>query len=332
MSRTMRRSHRRHIAVVAMGAVSIGLVACSSGQREAVAIPAVFDLQHDPTAGIAPVDPTRTNVLPADALRGALEDALTWHGITLVQVMRSARSGSPDLQTWIDALAKNTDDITAAVGLVYGPVGAKAFNQQWAQHTQFLLDYAEAIGHGDHGAAETALAKLRAYAKDNGSLFQTATGGILGADAVQGLLNTHIDHMIAMITADDDSDVAGARDAAVMDNGYLQTIGGALAGAIAQQQSGAFPGSTDTPTAAYCTIVRRDTGGLVLTHLLTADATDAAIGTATAALTTTLGADITATIGSTDGLRGDAPTAITTAGTLLQGAQTYAIAHVPAAP
>jgi len=327
---TRRRPRRRGTLALAV-TIAVALVGCTSDRREAVTIPAVFDLQHDPAAAVAPIDPARTNVLPADALRGALEDALTWHGVTLVQVMRAARSSSGDLQTWIDALAENTDDITAAVGLVYGRAGASAFNQQWAQHTQFLLDYAVAVGQGDHAGAGAALAKLRVYAKDNGSFFQKATGGILDAEAVQGLLNTHIDHMIAMITADDRGDQAGTREAAVLDNGYLQTIGGALAGAIVRQSPAVFPGSIDTPLAAYCTIVRRDTGELVLTHLLTDSDGDPAVTAASAALATTLGADATAALGPADGLRSDGATQRDTAARLLLDAQTYAAAHVPAA-
>ena len=94
---------------------ALGLAACGSGSGDdAVAIPAVFDLDHDPAASVSAVDPDRTNVLPAGALRGALEDALTWHGITLVQVMRAARTNAPGLHTWIDALTANTDAITGA--------------------------------------------------------------------------------------------------------------------------------------------------------------------------------------------------------------------------
>ena len=98
----------------------------------------------------------------------------------------------PSLDAWIEELVANTDDITAAVGLVYGPVGARAFNQQWAQHTQFLVDYAVAISRGDDAAATLAREQLQIYAEDSGSFFATATTGGLPADAVRELLDTHV--------------------------------------------------------------------------------------------------------------------------------------------
>ena len=65
---------------------------------------------------------------------------------------------------WIDQLVQNTEDLTLAVGLIYGPVGARAFYQQWAQHTQFLVDYAVAVGQDNDPAADEARAHLADYA------------------------------------------------------------------------------------------------------------------------------------------------------------------------
>jgi hypothetical protein len=144
--------------------------------------------------------------MPADELRNALERDLAWHGITLVQTMRSIEADSPDADAWIAALAQNTDDIVEKIGALYGPAGADAFYQQWAQHTQFLADYAAAVREGDDGALDAAAADLATYADDSGHFLDRATGGILPAETATGLLNGHVAHMRAMIEAVGDGD------------------------------------------------------------------------------------------------------------------------------
>ena len=68
------------------------------------------------------------------------------------------------MQGWIDQLVHNTGALTADVGLAYGPVAARAFNQLWAQHTQFLVDYAVAVGSGDEEAQDEAAWRWRTTA------------------------------------------------------------------------------------------------------------------------------------------------------------------------
>lgn len=295
--------------------------ACGDDAATKVEVPEVFDLAHDPAAEIPEIDAARTDVLPAAALRGALEDALTWHGITLVQVMRGARSDDPEVSDWIGALTANSDAITQAVGLVYGPVGARAFSQQWAQHTQFLTDYASAIGNDDEAAAAAALASLRTYAHDSGSFFSTATAGGLPADTVRGLLDTHIDHMIAMIHAAADGRDEASLDAALADNSYLTDIAGALAGGIAAQFPAVFSGPLATPDSAFCSLVRVQTGALVVSSLLTPGAPDGSVvQRAQTALADTLGAAPSEVLGPIDALRGTAAEAIAAARALLDAA------------
>lgn len=184
MSRT-RPWRRSALAVVAVA----GIAACTTPD-ERIVVPLVYDLDHDPTTRIAEVDPDRGEVVPAEELRAILEAHLGWHGISVTQAMRAAADGDAD--EWVAALVANTEDITAAVGLVYGPVAAGAFNQQWAQHTQFLIDVAVAEANGDRSAAVEALDHLEAYATDSGSFFGAATDDRLPATAVTDLLREHV--------------------------------------------------------------------------------------------------------------------------------------------
>lgn len=253
--------------VAALLLTALVSASCSSSGSSAPAVPEVFDLSRDPAAAVAAVDPGRGPVAPADQLRLLLERALSWHGVTLVSAMQAAARNDPATQQWIDALVGNTADITGAIGLVYGPVGARAFHQQWAQHTQFLIDYAAAAGRGDESAAADASAHLADYVTDAGSLLGTATGGHLGTDAARGVLGTHVEHMIAQLDAAARSDRAGALAIATEAHGDLLGVAAALAGAVSAQQPAAFPGAVDTPFATFCSLANRTAGDHVLERL-----------------------------------------------------------------
>jgi hypothetical protein len=256
-------------ALLTLTVCSSALVACGNDDpSSSVEVPHVFDMAHDAAAGIAVVDRERTDVLPAATLRSVLERDLAWHGVTLVEMMRAARRSDPQLQSWISAMAANTAELVADVGLVYGPVAARAFDQQWGQHTQFLLDYTVAVRDGNDAAASLARSNLATYASDSGSFFQTATDGGLPADEVEQLLQTHIGHMYDMLAADAEGDRDGTLAASLQDNDYLLAIANGLATAMADQQPDAFTGHIDTATAEYCTIVTGSTGNYVLTELI----------------------------------------------------------------
>ncbi|MCU1359320.1 MAG: copper amine oxidase [Ilumatobacteraceae bacterium] len=319
-------------ALVTATTCMASLAACGDDRPAAAAVvPHVFDLTHDPAANIAELDPDRSDVLPAGTLRSVLERDLAWHGITLVEMMRAARRNDAQLQAWIDAMAANTDDLVADVGLVYGPQPASAFDQQWAQHTQFLLDYAVAVRDGDDDAADLARSNLATYAADSGSFFETATGGRLPADEVQQLLQTHIGHMYDMITADADGNAGGTLDASLQDNDYLLAIANGLATAMADQQPDVFTGHVDTPTAAYCAIVTGSTGSYVLTTLLSDQPT--AADTAATAFATATGQPATDVLGDVAPLSDpDQATVAATAKALLKKAFDYGSKSSPSRP
>ena len=319
--------------------VGVGLLAAVSACGNDAAtvapfvVPNVFDLTVDAAAGIAPVDPARGQVVTAEALRNLVDQELAWHGVTLVEVMRAARVDRGDVQIWIDQLTQNTTDLTATIGLAYGPVAARAFNQQWAQHTQFLLDYAVAVGQDDNDAAREAAKSLADYAHDSGSFFSTATGGGLPAAAVEDLLSTHVGHMISMIEADQAGDQLTTVSAAVTDSAYLSTIANGLSTAIATQNPTWFPGTTDTPLAALCSIVTSGTSGYLTSLLITGDAGSSAVLNADQLLVTATGASTAAVIGLDPGFGGaDSTARAADAKAALATANAYALAHPPITP
>lgn len=265
---------RRLVALVALAAV--GSAACGGGgdTDAAIEVPEVYDLDHDPTIGIAEVDAARSGVLPAGDLRLVLEGLFVTHGITLVHSMRGAERGDGSAEPWIAALVDNTDDITGAVGLLYGPVGADAFHQQWAQHTQFLVSYADALRRGDDAAADEAVLQLGSYAADSGSLLSTALGGRVSAEDAEALLATHVANMIEQIDVYHAGDSRGSVLTSIEDNAYLVGIAAALSGGFAAQQPEAFPGPTDEPLTLICSIAGRAAGDAALLALEPGSRTD----------------------------------------------------------
>jgi hypothetical protein len=289
----MRRSRHRSVLVAALVTVSLTGAACTGGSGSGSGdstfdVPDVYDLKLDPAAAIEPVDATRVDVVPAIELRGLLEQELLWHGIALTQVVRAAATDDPEITAWTQQLSQNTFDLTAAVGLVYGPDAARAFNQQWAQHTQFLVDYAVARGHGDDRSATRALAALRQYSADAGSLFETATDGALHASEVAELLDTHVQHVVGIIDDELARDVSATVGLAIVDGGHLASIGHVLSAAMSAQQPTAFPGTTETSEAAFCTIVTTRSAGYIVALVVTGDSSSREVIDAATALSDTV--------------------------------------------
>jgi hypothetical protein len=252
---------RRRLGAVAVAAV-VGVLAgaCSADERSTPAVPHIFALNDDPAAVVAPVASDRVNVLAAAQLRLVLEELLGWHVVTLTEVMARTERGDKDLQRWMDALAGNSEDIIAAVGLVYGPVAARAFAQLWANHTQFLIDYSAAKGNHDPGGQRDALDHLGEYERDNAALLGRATGGKAPTGVVQRQLTAHVTQMTNAL----DAAAAGEHDRHAQISlealGYAADIGQDLAGAIAAQQPTAFPGPLDADNTALCSLVNRRLG------------------------------------------------------------------------
>jgi hypothetical protein len=245
------------IAIISAALIAGG---CSTADRSTPEVPHIFDLNVDSAAAIVPVAPDRVNVLAAAQLRLTLERLLGWHVVTLTEVMARTERGDESLQQWMDALASNTDDIVRAIGLVYGPVGARAFGQLWANHTQFLIDYAEALANHDTAAARKALANLAEYEHDTAALLDRATAGAAPAAAVQQLLENHV----AQMTSGLDAAAHGLADRhaqiSVDAHSYAIDIGDALASAIAAQQPAAFPGAVDAGSTVLCSLANRQLG------------------------------------------------------------------------
>jgi hypothetical protein len=89
------------------------------------------------------------------------------------------------------ALDANSNDLTTAIGSVYGPEAGKAFDPLWKKHIGFLVDYTNAVAGKQQAKADEAMKNLLAYAEDFGA-FISAASPKLTKDAVAELVKTHI--------------------------------------------------------------------------------------------------------------------------------------------
>ena len=226
------------------------LAGCSTTSTEkgaTAANPKTFAAKSDPRDYVSSVDPTRGKVMSDVELRHLLDRLLSEHSALAVQMMRSIVDRSPDETAITNALLENTDDLTGAIGIVYGPDGAFAFDQLWKQHIQFFANYAAAT---DGRSRAKALADLHDYQMDFSSFTTTATGGRLPLKAVVSLLHTHVAQLVAQL----DSYRAGNLTEAVTHQHeacvHMYEISAGLAGAIADQQPIVFPADAPAQTAS----------------------------------------------------------------------------------
>lgn len=266
-------------------AVVVALAACGGDDAFEDAGP-VFALDRAVTTDIEPVDPARTDVVPAPALRLVLQDLLTEHSDLSVRAMRLASDGAP-LEATLAELTANTDDLTRAIGLVYGPEGAEAFDQLWTNHIEFFNDYAAAVGAGDEAAAAEIGVKLDHYENDFSSYVDTATSGEADFHDVLHVLHGHVGQLLEQVDAWSDDDAAEAYALGRVAHDHMDVIALALATGIARQQPDAFPGDPGSASSAACAEAQLLGSALVSAHRDAADASasgDAAAVDAAAAL------------------------------------------------
>ncbi|ANU13031.1 hypothetical protein B481_0358 [Planococcus halocryophilus Or1] len=133
---------------------------------------------------------------PAAELRIALDTTLTEHAFLAIEAMRKGVDGAEDFDQAAGALLANADDLSAAVGSVYGDEGAAQFDEVWKSHIGYFVDYVTATAEDNQEGKDQALAELEKYKVEQSEFFDTATGGLLPAAAVQEGLDMHVDQLI----------------------------------------------------------------------------------------------------------------------------------------
>ncbi|MCD1259934.1 copper amine oxidase N-terminal domain-containing protein [Paenibacillus athensensis] len=131
----------------------------------------------------------------ASDLRSTLERLLGEHGLLAVIAMQKGIDNAPDFKDAAAALTQNGDDLSAAVGSVYGEDAGKAFNGLWTTHIGFFVDYVTATAKHDEAGRQAALDKLEAYGPEFGAFLHGANPN-LPEDAIAAGLKEHVGQLI----------------------------------------------------------------------------------------------------------------------------------------
>jgi len=183
---------------------------------------------------------------PALDLRITLDRILGENTYLAAAATRARLTDAGDFDAAVSALEENSADLADQIAEIYGSDAGAAFDSLWRSHTDFYLDYVEAVASGSTDAQTEALDGLRADESDF-SAFLAEANPLLDADELEALLATHTEHLVAQVTAWQDEDYASAYD--TLHEAYAQTeaVAAGLGGAIADQFPQRFPDAALAP-------------------------------------------------------------------------------------
>ncbi len=250
----MKQLSRRATMIVSSSlAISILAAACTISFK-----PAEITIDVQPTA-VAEMATPATEAMSAEApamhhemvmsaamLRATLDTLFGEHVLLAADATDAALHGrEAEFTAAADALDHNSQDIAAAIELVYGKDAGDAFLPLWRKHISFFVNYTIAVSAKDETGRQKALDDLTGYAEDFGAFLASANPN-LTVEAVKGLLGPHVGTLTAVIDAQAIDDYPTAfmhqREAYM----HMDMIAKALAGAIGQQFPDGFTGAADS--------------------------------------------------------------------------------------
>ena len=151
---------------------------------------------------------------PSWRLRSELDRLLGEHIALAVATLRAGATESPEFAAEAAGLNKNTDDLTAAMGTLFGPAAGQQFMTLWADHIDALVGYTSAVAGHDDAARQAALDKLRAFEGKLAAFLDTATAHRMPtADLASAFLH-HDEMLTQQVDAVANKDFAKSHDLA----------------------------------------------------------------------------------------------------------------------
>ncbi len=253
MSPLLRPAPRLVAPVVALVALTGGLVACTRGSASSATPTPAASTSASPSAGHAHAAPGGAAATagtaatddegPAAGVR--LQALIGQHTVLAADMMRARIRQDPDFaQAAEAALTRNTQALSTLVGSLFGPAAASSFSDLWAGHVTELFEYAEARRTGDAAGQKRARERLVEAELGLSSFFADASKGRLARSAATDAVRTHVDQLLAQ------ADAYAAREYVVAANSYRHGyehgygLGGALARALLPAADAA---ALDTP-------------------------------------------------------------------------------------
>jgi hypothetical protein len=222
-------------------------------------------------AQLSPLDPKRQEV----ELRTGLEELFGQDVFVGIRVTRSRLRGDPDFtQAAVDALSRNSDDLTTLLGRVYGSARAKEFRRLWEAQQEGMVEYARAVSQHDEAAKAAARGQLDASPGRIAQFLHDLTSGGAAAPAISSRLGTHIDDLVRFTDAYAAGDYATAYRIERVDYERQFALGTVVAAGMAGGRAGNLPADFDSPL----TRLRSTLGELLGEHMqLVVDAMGAAL-------------------------------------------------------
>jgi hypothetical protein len=259
-------------AWILISALMLGACGCTASN------PARPASQPPPTRSFAaqrvplsPLDPKRQAV----ELRTGLEELFGQDVFVGVRVTRSRLRSDPDFtQAAVNALSRNSDDLTMLLGRVYGSARAEEFRRLWESQQEGLVAYARAASQHDQAAKAAARGQLDASPGRIAQFLHDLTSGGIAVPVISSRLATHIDDLIRFTDAYAAGDYATAYRIERADYERQFALGTVIAAGIAGGRGGDLPADFDSPL----TRLRSTLGELLGEHMqLVVDAMGAAL-------------------------------------------------------
>jgi hypothetical protein len=215
----------------------------------------------------------------AGDLRSQLTVLLNEHVVLAADATNAALGGRPDeFDAAVAELDRNSEDLSALIGVAYGESAGQAFLPLWRKHIGFFVDYTNGLATKDQAAADKAVADLTAYA-DEFAAFLNSANPNLPKDTVSGLVLQHIMTLKGVVDAQATGDPQAAYQALGEAVAHMHMIADPLAGAISQQFPEKFPGDSESAASG----LQATLNSLLQQHVAyAASATNAALGGRTA--------------------------------------------------
>jgi hypothetical protein len=198
---------------------------------------------------LAPTAHAQTDT-PAANLRVTLNQLGSEHVYLAGYAFAAALGGrSDEFKVAADTTDKNTQELGAAIGSVYGPDAQTKFLALWRAHIGFFVDYAMGAAAKDDAKKMKARADLDGYRNDIDA-FLTGANPNLPKGVVAQLFAAHVVHLTTVIDDLVAGDTAGAYDMLHMAAHQTGEIMDPLSAAIVKQFPDKFPGDPMSPAAS----------------------------------------------------------------------------------
>ncbi|RIW38788.1 copper amine oxidase [Bacillus salacetis] len=186
-------------------------------------------------------------VTNASNLRSDLNFLLSEHFALAQQAMQNGIDGAPEFQANVNVLNENTEELSAAIGSVYGDEAAAKFKEMWSNHISYFVDYVNGTANEDEAAKEEALNELNQYRQDFSQFISSATETRVEADALAAGLQTHVDQLIGTFNSYVQGDYEAAWETARKGYGHMFTPAKLFSSAFVNQFPDKFAGMPEMP-------------------------------------------------------------------------------------